>query len=115
MKVRNYSRVERRDAFLKDKAKGVSMRVAIAEEDGAKDSIMRILEVDPEGFTPLHTHEYEHMMFVLRGKGLVTDGAKECRLEKDDVLFVPTGQAHQIRNTGDVQLVIVSVLPVQRD
>ena len=115
MKVRNISRVERRDAFLKDKAAGVSMRVAIAEEDGAKNSIMRILEVDPEGFTPLHTHDYEHLMFVVRGTGLVTDGTKECRLEKEDVIYVPPGQAHQIRNTGDAELIVVSVLPVQRD
>jgi quercetin dioxygenase-like cupin family protein len=115
MKVRNFNRVERRDAFLKEKAKGVSMRVAIAEEDGAKSTIMRILEIDPEGFTPLHTHEYEHLMFVVRGKGMVTDGSKECRLEKEDVVFVPAEQAHQIKNTGDTELILVSVMPVQRD
>ena len=115
MKVRNISRVERRDAFLKEKAAGVSIRVAIAEEDGAKNSIMRILEIDPEGFTPLHTHDYEHLMFVVRGAGMVTDGSKECRLEKEDVIFVPPGQAHQIKNTGEAELILVSVLPVQRD
>jgi quercetin dioxygenase-like cupin family protein len=112
MKVRNYNKVEKRGAFLKEKAAGVSMRVAIAEEDGAQSTIMRILEIDPEGFTPLHTHDYEHLMFVVRGKGMVTDSSRECRLEKDDVVFVPSGQAHQIKNTGDSELVIVSVLPV---
>lgn len=115
MKVRNINRVERRDAFLKEKAVGVSIRVAIAEEDGAKNSIMRILEIDPEGLTPLHTHDYEHLMFVVRGAGMVTDGSKECRLEKEDVIFVPPGQAHQIKNTGDAELIIVSVVPIQRD
>lgn len=115
MKVRNISRVEKRDAFLKEKAAGVSIRVAIAEEDGAKSSIMRILEVDPEGFTPLHAHEYEHLMFVVRGVGSVTDGSKECRLEKEDVIFVPPGQKHQIKNTGEGELVLVSVLPIPRD
>lgn len=115
MKVRNFNRVEKRGAFLKDKAKGVSMRVAISEEDGAKNTIMRILEIDPEGFTPLHTHDYEHLMFVVRGKGVVTDGSRECRLEREDVIFVPSGQAHQIKNTGDTELIFVSVLPVQQD
>lgn len=115
MKVRNISRVERRDAFLKEKAAGVSIRVAIAEEDGAKNSIMRILEIDPEGFTPMHAHDYEHLMFVVRGAGMVTDGGKECRLEKEDVIFVPPGQKHQIKNTGEAELILVSVLPVQRD
>ncbi len=115
MKVRNYNKVEKRGAFLKEKAVGVSMRVAIAEEDGAKDIVMRILEVDPEGYTPLHTHDYEHLLFVVKGKGLVTDGSRECRMEKDDVVFVPGGQVHQIKNTGDSELVIVSVLPLKHD
>jgi quercetin dioxygenase-like cupin family protein len=113
MKVRNYNKVEKRGAFLKDKAAGVSMRVAIAEEDGARNTIMRILEIDPEGFTPLHSHEYEHLMFVVRGKGTVSDGSRESRLEKDDVVFVPGGQTHQIKNTGDSELVLVSVIPVE--
>ncbi len=115
MKVRNISRVEKRDAFLREKAVGVSFRVAIAEEDGAKNSIMRILEIDPDGHTPLHTHDYEHLMFVVRGNGIVTDGNKECRLEKEDVIFVPEGQAHQIKNTGDAELILVSVLPVEHN
>ena len=115
MKVRNISRVEKRDAFLKEKAAGVSIRVAIAEEDGAKNSIMRILEIDPDGFTPLHAHDYEHLMFVVRGAGSVSDGSKTCRLEKEDVLFIPPGQTHQIKNTGDAELILVSVLPVERD
>lgn len=113
MKVRNFNKIEKRSAFLKEKAAGVSMRVAIAEEDGAKNIVMRVLEIDPEGFTPLHAHEYEHHLFVVRGKGLVTDGAKECRLEKDDVVFIPVDQMHQIRNTGDSELILVSVLPLQ--
>ena len=113
MKVRNYTRVEKRDAFLKEKAAGVGMRVAISEEDGAEKVVMRILEVEPFGFTPMHSHSYEHAMFVVKGNGLVTDGKKECRLEREDVLFIPSNQVHQIRNTGESTLVLVSVLPLE--
>lgn len=115
MKVRNYLKVEKRGAFLKEKAAGVGLRVAISEEDGASKLIMRILEIDPDGFTPLHAHDYEHAMFVLKGKGMVTDGKKECRLEKDDVLFIPAGHTHQIKNTSDAELILVSIMPILPD
>ena len=115
MKVRHYTRVEKRDAFFKEKSSGVSMRVAISEEDGARKVVMRILEIDPYGFTPMHAHSYEHAMFVIKGSGLVTDGKKECRLEKEDVLFIPSDQTHQIKNTGESELILVSVLPLDND
>jgi quercetin dioxygenase-like cupin family protein len=112
MKVRNFAKVEKRGAFLKEKAVGVSLRVAISEEDGAHKLTMRILEIDPDGYTPMHAHEYEHAMLVLKGNGLVTDGAKDCLLEKDDVLFIPAGQIHQLKNTNDSELVLVSIIPI---
>lgn len=115
MKVRNFTRVEKRGAFLKDKAAGVSMRVAISEEDGATSLTMRILEIDPEGFTPMHSHSYEHAMFVLRGKGVITDGKKECKIDKEDVIFIPSDREHQIKNTGDSELILVSTLPIPHD
>ena len=115
MKVRNFNKVEKRGAFLKEKSAGVSFRVAISEEDGAEHLTMRFLEIDPEGFTPMHSHNYEDAMLVVRGQGIITDGKKECRLEKDDVVFVKSDQNHQIKNTGDSELIVVSIVPIGTD
>jgi len=112
MKIRNYTRVERRDAFLKENAKGVSIRVAISEEDGAQTLTMSIFELDPDGYTPLHEHSHEHAVFVLRGSGKMIDGKKEHILSKDDVVFVPANQKHQIKNTGDSVLTLINVVPI---
>jgi quercetin dioxygenase-like cupin family protein len=113
MKVRDYHKVERRDAYPRDNAKGVSLRVAIAREDGARELAMRIYEIDPGGHTPLHSHPWEHAVFVVRGKGKVVDGERECHLEKNDVLHIPADQKHQIKNSGDENMVLISVVPIR--
>jgi quercetin dioxygenase-like cupin family protein len=115
MKIRNFHKVEKRDAYVRDKAKGVSLRVAIAEEDGAEELTMSVYEVDPGGHTPLHSHPWEHAVFVIQGKGKVVDGKRECVLEKNDVLFIPKNQKHQIKNSGEQELILISVVPIQPD
>jgi quercetin dioxygenase-like cupin family protein len=115
MKIRNFHKVEKRDAYVRDNSRGVSLRVAISEEDGARELTMRIYEIDPGGFTPLHSHEWEHAVFVVQGSGKVMDGKQECQLEKNDVLYIAGDEKHQIRNTGESNMVLISVVPIQPD
>ncbi len=114
MKVRNYNKVERRDV-RRDQSAGVSVRVAISVEDGAQQLAMRVIEIDPGGLTAMHTEPHEQAIFVTKGSGLVTDGKRECRLAPDDVLFIPAEQKHQIKNTGDGRLILVSTIPQDAD
>ena len=111
MKVRNYNKVEKRDAFRREKSVGVGVRVAISVEDGANQLARRVIELEIGGFTSMHTEEHEQAIFVTKGSGIVTDGKKECKLAADDVLFIPANQEHQIKNTGDIRLILISTIP----
>ena len=113
MKIRDYHKVEKRTAYRREKSEGASLRVAISREDGANDLSMSIYEIDPAGFTPLHSHPWEHAVYVISGKGVILDSGKERRLGKDDVLYIPADQKHQIKNTGEFPLVLVSVIPIK--
>lgn len=115
MKIRDYHKVEQRDAYPRDGARGVGLRVAIAKEDGARDLAMRVYEIDPGGFTPLHSHPWEHAVFVVKGAGIIMDGKRECRLEQNDCLFIAPGEKHQIKNTGEQNMVLISVVPIKED
>lgn len=112
MKVRNYHKIERRDAYFHEHTVGVGVRVAISVEDGAAKLAMRVIEIDPAGSIPKRSEQYEQAVYVTKGHGTITDGKRECRLEPDDVLFIPAGQAHQIRNTGSEKLVLISTIPL---
>ncbi|MFH2057039.1 MAG: cupin domain-containing protein [bacterium] len=115
MKIRDYHKIEQRAAYPREGARGVGLRVAIAKEDGARDLAMRVYELDPGGFTPLHSHPWEHAVFIVRGSGKIFDGKKECRLEQNDCLYIAPDEKHQITNTGDQTMLVISVVPIKED
>ena len=115
MKIRDYHKVEKRDAYPREGGRDVGLRVAIAREDGARDLTMRVYEIDPGGFTPLHSHPWEHAVFVVRGKGIISDGKQECRLEKNDCLYIAPDEKHQIKNIGTEMMLAISVVPIKEE
>ena len=62
---------------------------------------------------PVHNHHVnEEMFLILDGSGVVRIGAAEYPIRKGDVIACPPGDkdtAHQIINTGDVELRYLSV------
>jgi quercetin dioxygenase-like cupin family protein len=90
---------------------GVTKRVVIGPEDGAPNFIMRIFEVEPGASIPLHTHVWEHEIFVHSGKGAVLIEGGETPVEKDNVVFVPPNLVHGFANRGDELLRIICLIP----
>lgn len=111
MKIRNYNKVEQRGAFVKEDCVGCSVRVGISVEDGAQQLAMRILEIEPEGYSPKRSKPHEQAIFVARGVGVVNTEERECPIEKDDVVFLPANQQYQFRNTGNSKLTLIITIP----
>jgi quercetin dioxygenase-like cupin family protein len=110
MKLTNYKNVILEDVTM-DGAKGTKIRWLISQKDGAPNFATRLFEVDSEGFTPYHSHSWEHENFILEGFGsLVTeDGDKP--FQKGDVIYVPPFMKHSYKNTGDVTLKFLCIIP----
>lgn len=98
-----------------DGVKGVQARLAIGKSDGASNFCMRVFELEKGGYTPRHTHEWEHEIFVHEGQGQVFQDGGWVDLEKGSVLFIPGMQEHQIKNTGDSKLVFICLIPAGPD
>jgi len=92
-------------------AKDVDIRWLISKADGAKNFEMRMFELQPGGFTPLHTHPHEHEVFVLEGKGAFVYEGKQHTFNSDYVIFVPGGKQHCFKNTGDSVLRFLCIIP----
>ena len=97
MKVRNYREVKPETV-----KPGASLRWVIGEKEGAPNFIMRVAELEPGASTPLHTHDYEHEVFVLAGHGVVQGEEGQVPLGEGDTVFIPPMEQHRFLNQGQV-------------
>ncbi len=110
MKVNHYEKVHQAPVQMEG-ASGCQVRWLVDEQQGAPNFAMRQFEVAPGGYTPRHSHPYEHEVFVLEGSGVVYEGDQEHKLSAGDVVFVVPDEVHQFRNTGNVPLKFLCMVP----
>jgi quercetin dioxygenase-like cupin family protein len=111
MKHFHFSKIEAEDAEVDCACKGVKVRWLITEEMGAKNFAMRLFEVDPGGFSPFHSHRWEHEVFILEGEGIVVGGGKERKFGVGDVIFISPNEKHQFKNTSKKTVKFLCLVP----
>jgi quercetin dioxygenase-like cupin family protein len=100
-----------RDAEAQAVYDGVTMRVVIGPEDGAPYFTMRVFELETGRTSPHHSHWWEHEVFVLSGHGIVKTEQGDAPISHGSTVFVPGGEMHQFRNTGDDTLRFICLIP----
>jgi len=95
-------------------AKGTHVRWLISNKDGAENFAMRYFEIEPGGYTPRHTHDWEHEVFILSGEGTVFCEGREWRIGPGYVVFIPPGKEHYFMNTGKEKMVFLCLIPYKR-
>ena len=95
-------------------AVGCRVRWLVDEQDGAPNFAMRRFEVAPGGFTPRHSHPYEHEVYVLDGEGEIFEGDAARPLRPGTVVYVAPDEVHQFRNTGPSPLTFLCLVPHSR-
>jgi mannose-6-phosphate isomerase-like protein (cupin superfamily) len=58
----------------------------------------------PPGRAPDHFHEYEEVLFILRGEGRMWAGDKSTPINCGSCIYLPRRQIHCVENTGDDEL-----------
>ena len=92
-------------------AQGVTIRWVIGPDSEAPNFHLRVFDVDPGGCTPLHSHPWEHEVFILEGKGTVTCEGNQEPLAPGEVVFVPGNAEHQFRSDSDERLRFICLIP----
>jgi len=91
---------------------GVTKQLVLGSADGVPNFSFRVFTVAPGGHTPHHSHDLEHLNYVLSGEGCLVDGEGEQRpLARGDFAFVAPGDVHQFRNTGAEPFVFLCAVP----
>ena len=109
MKVRNFQEVEP-EAYIEG-AKGVTFRVMIGEREGAPNYVMRHFHIDPGGYTPYHSHPWEHEIFIIEGEGVIKVKGEERVLRPGDSVFIPPDEEHQFIASETKDLNLICVIP----
>lgn len=100
-----------------DGVQGATMAIMVGREHGAPNFALRQFRVAPGGHTPRHSHDYEHEVFVVSGKGTLFLHGKEHPIRGGDVLLVPAEETHQFRAASDDPegLRFLCLVPVHRN
>ncbi|MDA1127819.1 MAG: cupin domain-containing protein [Chloroflexi bacterium] len=62
-----------------------------------------------------HIHEWEHVVYVLEGTGILGCGGKDYTVSEGDAILVPQNTQHQWRNESDAPVLRVTFNPVASD
>ena len=95
-----------------DGAANITIRWLISKPDGAPNFAMRLFELAPGGYTPKHTHAWEHEVFVLAGEGELTTAEGPKHFLAGDAVFVAPEELHQFRNTGAGTMRMLCLIPL---
>jgi len=113
MKIIDYKEVNAETVDFED-VKDVKVRWLISDKDNAPNFAMRLFEVGPGGYSPLHTHNWEHEVFILEGEGVAADGEKETQIKSGTVVYVAPEEKHQFKNTGSETLKFLCLIPFKK-
>ena len=94
-------------------AKGLYRRWLISREDGAPNFAMRLFRMAPGGRSAHHSHDWEHEVFVLSGRGRANVGGMTYDLYPGVFLFIPAGVDHSFENVGGEDLLFLCMVPIR--
>jgi len=83
-------------------------RVLVDEEIGS-EQVTQFVGSIPPGRAPDHFHEYEEVLFILRGRGRMWAGETNTPIGPGSCIYLPKRQVHCLENTGDSELRVLGV------
>ena len=100
-----------------DGAKDAEMQIPIGVEEGTPGYSMRVFTLGPKGHTPYHSHDFEHINYIISGKGMVhRENAHNRWLYPGDCVLVQPDEMHQYINMSDnVPLVFICLVPKENE
>ena len=106
MKIISYREVE-----AKEVEEGSKIRIRWLNSEGSSNFAVRHFEIEPGGYSPCHSHPWEHEIFVLEGNGTALGNKEVEAISVGDLISIPAGETHQIKNIGKSTLKILCMIP----
>lgn len=114
MYVKKRSEIDKK-SFNTDTMKNVQKQVLIGGAQGWESHVMRMFTLGRDGFSPKHNHPWDHMVYIVKGEGLIHIDGTDYPVTGDSVAFVPGGTEHQFLQSGKDELVFMCIVPTEGD
>jgi quercetin dioxygenase-like cupin family protein len=73
-----------------------------SRNDDAPNFSMRFFRINPGGYTNKHKHSFEHEVYVIKGRGIITIDGEKLEIEKDNCFIIHPYETHQLFAEEDV-------------
>jgi mannose-6-phosphate isomerase-like protein (cupin superfamily) len=83
-------------------------RVLVDDEIGSTQ-VTQFVGSIPPGRAPDHFHQYEEVLFILKGEGRMWAGDTNTPISQGSCIYLPRGQVHCVENTGEGELRLLGV------
>lgn len=70
------------------------------KEIGIPNLTVKLFEMQPGGYSPLHQHPERHRLFITGGKGTLYNREKTVPLQSGDVVYIEANEPHQLKTVG---------------
>ena len=94
-----------------DGVKYVSKQVPIGANEGWIDNTLRVFTIKRGGHTPRHSHDWEHVNYVISGEGTLEIDGEKNRVTEGTFAFVTPNIEHQYSNQSDKDFVMICIVP----
>lgn len=106
MKVVSYKDIESKEVEGSSK-----LKIKWLNTEGSENFAVRHCEIGSGGFSPYHSHSWEHEIFVLEGNGVVVGDKESKSISVGDSISIPADEIHQIKNPNNKPLRILCIIP----
>lgn len=89
---------------------GVFKHVLIGQNEGAPHYIIRYFRLNPGCSSNYESHEKDHGVIIMHGKGRVQLNEKFFDVKPFDAVYVSSNDIHQFTNTGDEPFGFICVI-----
>jgi quercetin dioxygenase-like cupin family protein len=92
-------------------AENAFVKVLVSAKEGWEDYVMRVFELEKNGFTPKHQHPWPHINYIIEGEGDLMIDNEHFKVQAGSYAYVPSDKLHQFRNISDKEFKFICIVP----
>ncbi len=110
MPVKKYEEISLAEVTM-DGVKNTLKANVIGAPEGWSDYTLRVFRIGKDGYTPRHRHDWEHVNYIIKGRGRLLIDDTWHELSANDFAFVPPNVEHQFVNPYDEDFEFICIVP----